>query len=212
MQITICGEERNVIIKKSFKNKNTYFRVKENMNLYVTTNSLVSDKEIENLIYKNITSVEKLFLKQEKKCEGNSGFSYLGKKYDVIYVQGNSIDFGENKVFVGKELDLDKWYKKEAKRIFKEHFDICFKNFSRKIPYPDLRIRKMKSRWGVCNYKDIVVTLNLELIRRDVRWLDYVIYHELSHLIEANHSSNFWKIVEENCPDYKSIRKMMRNS
>jgi len=89
--------------------------------------------------------------------------------------------------------------------------DYCYQNFSRKIPYPKLRIRKMTSRWGVCNYKDIVVTLNLELMKRDLSCLDYVIYHELSHLVEANHSAKFWKVVEENCPDYKKIRRTMKN-
>ena len=68
----------------------------------------------------------------------------------------------------------------------------------------------MTTRWGVCNVKDKSVTLNLELMKRDLKYLDYVIIHELSHLIEANHSDKFWKIVEENCPDYKKIRKEMK--
>ena len=72
-------------------------------------------------------------------------------------------------------------------------------------------IRKMTSRWGVCNTKLKKVTLNLELIKRDTIYLDYVIYHELSHLIEGNHSSKFWSIVEENCPNYKNIRKQMKD-
>ena len=40
--------------------------------------------------------------------------------------------------------------------------------------------------------------------------LDYVIYHELSHLIYANHSREFWTVVAENCPEYKKIRKYMK--
>ena len=66
----------------------------------------------------------------------------------------------------------------------------------------------MTTRWGVCNIKTHVITLNTELITKDIRCLDYVIYHELSHLIEANHSKKFWAIVEENCPDYKKWRKL----
>ena len=69
----------------------------------------------------------------------------------------------------------------------------------------------MTTRWGVCNTKLKIITLNLELIKRDIKYLDYVIVHELSHLIEANHSSRFWSIVEKNYKDYKKIRKEMKD-
>ena len=68
----------------------------------------------------------------------------------------------------------------------------------------------MSSRWGVCNVKSKNITLNSELIKRDIKYLDYVIVHELSHLIYANHSRSFWNLVEENCPNYKEIRKEMK--
>ena len=100
---------------------------------------------------------------------------------------------------------------KNPKKIFQEHFDENYKRFTEKIPYPDLKIRKMTSRWGVCNTKLITVTLNLELIKRDLKYLDYVIVHELSHLIYGDHSSNFWALVEENMPDYKKYREEMKD-
>ena len=59
-----------------------------------------------------------------------------------------------------------------------------------------LTIRKMKTRWGVCNYKTKRVTLNFNLIKKDIKYLDYVIVHELSHLLYPNHSKNFWKYVK----------------
>ena len=92
-----------------------------------------------------------------------------------------------------------------------EHLNTIYDNFSRKIPYPDLKIRKMSTRWGVCNTKLKTVTLNLELIKRDTKYLDYVIVHELSHLIHANHSREFWALVEENMPQYKKYRKEMKD-
>ena len=106
--------------------------------------------------------------------------------------------------------DIYKWYKKEAKKIFKERLDYLHSTFSRKIPSVSLRIRKMSTRWGVCNTKSHVITLNLELIKRDIKYLDYVIIHELSHLIYPNHSHDFWDLVGENCKDYKKIKKEMK--
>lgn len=204
------NEEYPIEIVRKLQNKNTYFRVKKDLTLYITTNFFTKDKDILKMIEENRKALEKMYSKQLEKCENLSGFSYLGKKYDIIYVTGKDITIGENKVFIGKDANLDKWYKKQAEYIFKERFDICYQQFTRKIPYPKLRIRKMTSRWGVCNYKDIVVTLNLELIKREPACLDYVIYHELSHLIEANHSSRFWQVVEENYPSYKNVRRILK--
>lgn len=82
--------------------------------------------------------------------------------------------------------------------------------FKEKIPYPKLKIRKMTSRWGVCNVKDKTVTLNFELIKRDIKYLDYVIVHELSHFIHPNHSKSFWFLVSKYIPNYKELRKEMR--
>ena len=163
------------------------------------------------MILENIDSISSMFLKQQKKIENNTGFYYLGKQYDVVNVLGSSITLGENKVFVGKDADIEKWYQKQAKKIFREHLDYWYSVFTKDIPYPSLTIRKMTSRWGVCNSKLKRVTLNLELIKRDTTCLDYVIVHELSHFKEMNHSNKFWKVVEENYPNYKKIRRIMKD-
>ena len=63
----------------------------------------------------------------------------------------------------------------------------------------------------VCNKKLQKVTLNYNLIYMDTKYLDYVIVHELSHLIHANHSREFWALVEENMPQYKKYRKEMKD-
>lgn len=210
MQIKVNGKNYEVVITKKIGNRNTYLRVKDDLKIYVTTNTFTSNKEIENIIIKNQDSIVKMIEKQEKRCENNEGFFYLGKKYDIIYTSSPGIVLGQEKVFINRDVDLDKWYKKEAEKIFKEHLDNCYSNFTKRIPYPSLTIRKMTTRWGVCNTKDHRVTLNLELMKKPIYCLDYVIMHELSHLIHANHSKDFWSLVEENCPDYKKIKKILK--
>ncbi len=68
----------------------------------------------------------------------------------------------------------------------------------------------MTSRWGVCNTKLKVITLNSDLIyyRRDL--IDYVIVHEMCHFYEGNHSDKFWYQVGLRYPDYKIARKRLR--
>lgn len=211
MKLKVDDEEYEIIITKKRTNKNTYIRVKSDLKIYVTTNTLVTNKYIINLVEKNYDSIVKMIEKEKIRLKNNSNFNYLGKEYDIVYTEYCDISFGQDKVFLNKSLDIDKWYKKNAKIIFKQHLDLMYNKFSKKIPYPDLRIRKMTTRWGVCNTKSKTITLNLELIKRNEKYLDYVIVHELSHLIFPNHSNNFWNLVEENCPNYKQIKKEMKN-
>lgn len=207
---TYDNKNYEVVIDKKKTNRNTYIRVKKDLVIYVTTNIFTRDRDIQRLLDENYQSVVKMIKNQYQKNESNEGFHYLGRKYDIIYVDGLAFSLGDEKVLMNKSFDVDTWYKKQAKRIFKQHLDTVYHEYSRKIPYPGLRIRKMTSRWGVCNTKLKVITLNLELIKRDLKYLDYVIVHELSHLLEGNHSSRFWSLVEENCPNYKEIKKEMR--
>ena len=210
MQIKLNDSIYDIVITRKLGNRNTYLRVKEDLKIYVTTNTFVTNKEIEKTILSNKESIIGMIEKVERKNNKKKDFYYLGKKYDIIYTSNDGIVLGQEKVFVNREADFDKWYKREAGRIFKERLDYCYSKFSRKIPYPTLTIRKMTTRWGVCNTRDVRVTLNLELMKKPVFCLDYVIIHELSHLIHANHSKDFWNVVEENCSEYKQIRKYMK--
>ena len=71
-------------------------------------------------------------------------------------------------------------------------------------------IRDMKSRWGSCNTGTGKITFHLQLISMPPECLDYVIVHELSHLVYPNHSPAFWALVAAYFPSYKEIRKRMK--
>lgn len=211
MVININNEQVEVIIEKKKGNKNTYLRVKEDLCLHVTTSFFMTDRKIKEIINENIDSIIRMYNKQNFKQDLKKDFYYLGKKYDVVRTNSKEVIFGDEKIFLPNNLDIDKWLKKEATKLFKERLDYWYNNFDRKIPYPSLTIRKMTSRWGVCNSKLVRVTLNLELMKKDISCLDYVIVHELSHFIEMNHSDRFWRVVEKNYPNYKEIRRIMKN-
>ncbi len=70
--------------------------------------------------------------------------------------------------------------------------------------------RYMKSRWGSCNYRTGHLSFNLFLVNFPAECLEYVIIHELSHLVHPNHSAEFWNHVEHYCPDWRSLRKVLR--
>ena len=116
-----------------------------------------------------------------------------------------------DKIYTKDEKAFNKYFTKYIKNIYSERLDYWYNIFEENIPYPNLKIRKMTSRWGVCNIKNHNVTLNLELSKYDISALDYVIVHELSHFIHHNHSKDFWLLVGKHYPNYKDIRKMLRN-
>ena len=210
MYLEIDNEKYKINVIKKARNKNTYIRVNDKVEIVVTTKMVTTSNQIEIIILEIISSRSKMIIYSYISIFVPCIFYYLGHKYDIVYVNSDTISFGNDKVFIGKSANVDKYLKNEATKLFKSRLDKVYSEFSRTIPYPTLTIRNMKSRWGVCNTKTHRVTLNLELIRKDIVCLDYVIVHELSHLIHANHSKEFWMLVGENCPDYKKIRKMMK--
>ncbi len=206
----IDGVSYNVLIVKKASTRNTYLRVKDDLTIYVTTSIFEPDFLIKQFIYKNDRTIRRMINERKKEKEFNSSFYYLGKKYNIVRNNSKTIEIDGNDVFIGN-VDIDNWFRKQAKTLYKEKLDYWYSIFSRKIPYPSLVIRKMKTRWGVCNTKDKKVTLNLELMKKDIECLDYVIVHELSHLVYQDHSKKFWSVVEENYPEWKRVRKSMRS-
>ena len=207
MQIELNGILYDVeIIKKN--NRNTYVRVKDGK-IVVTTNYFVSKNDITKLIRDNQDSIIKLINKDNKKKDKNDNFYYFGKIYDVIY-GFNDIEFTDDKIFVKNKKSLDKYINKNIIEIFSDRLDYWYNVFEEKIPIPNLKIRKMTSRWGVCNIRNYNVTLNYHLSKYDICCLDYVIVHELSHFIYPNHSRDFWNLVGKYYPNYKSVRKMLK--
>jgi len=211
----MCFEYNNnkyeIIIEKK-KIKNMYLKVKEDLKIYISCNRFVTSRQIEKLINDNYDAICKMIDRQAKNKIKSSEFYYLGKRYDIVFSDiFNSIDVSDNKIYVKDKNTLEKWLNNQMKLIFKEELDKCINNFQEKIPKVNLKIRNMKTRWGVCNRSNNNVTLNSNLIRYEINIIDYVIYHELSHFIHPNHSTSFWKHVEKYVPNYKILRNRLKN-
>ena len=195
------------IIRKN--NKNTYIRVRDNK-IIVTTNYLVSTKKIEKLINDNTSFINNALDKNIKKLEDKS-FKLFGKKYDIVF-GFPEVELSFPKLYVKDEKTLNKFLSKYIYTIYEEKLNYWYNQFEEKLPIPHLKIRKMTSRWGVCNIKTNTITLNLELSKYPIECLEYVIIHELSHFIHPNHSKDFWNLVSKYCPNYKEIRKYLKKT
>ena len=151
--------------------------------------------------------IERKTLSNQKK----DMFFYLGNSYDIIEVSiMDDIEIDNDKIYTKNKTMLEKWYKKQIEKIFKQRFDYICSIFDEDIEIPKLKIRTMKTRWGVYNKGNHSVTLNSHLIEYSLDKLDYVIIHELSHIIHFDHSSSFWNLVSKYCPNYKKVRKELK--
>lgn len=208
MHMEIDGIKYEVVIQKK-NNKNIYMRVKKDLKIYVSTNKRTSNKYIEDVLKRNYDSIKKMIDNVNNKTEENTMF--LGREVDIVVVSNQKEpEIYNNKLYIKDRSKLDIYYKEMAYQIFKERLDIIYNIFTEDIPYPELKLRKMTSRWGVCNRKNSSITINVELVKKDLIYVDYVIVHELCHFIHFNHSKSFWISVEKYCKNYKIIRKQMR--
>ncbi len=196
------------IIRKN--NKNIYFRFNDEGTLIVSCNKLVSKRTIEELIKKNEKAMLKMYNSYLNKKETDSKYHYLGEIYTIVYDSNITKTYiKDNMIFTKDNKSLAKWEHNECLNIFKSRINAMLENFYN-IPEFSLRIRKMKTRWGVNNVTKRIITLNSELLKKDVTLIDYVIVHELCHFYEANHSHRFWAEVAKRYPYYKLARKRLR--
>lgn len=210
MEYKINDTTYEVVIEKK-NNKNTYIRLKEPNTIFVTTHFLTSKKAVLDLLYRNEKALNNMHQKLISAKQKKDNFYYLGEIYDIILVPTiKKIEVIENNIYTPNKEVLTKWLKKECLKIFEERLDIIYPKFTENILKPPLKVRLMKTRWGVCNRKNLSITLNEELIHYSYEYIDYVIIHELSHLVHFDHSKQFWYVVSKYCPNYKEIRKKLK--
>lgn len=211
MEIELNGKSYQVNITYK-NNKNMYLRIKDDLTIQITAPKNIPISRITKFVETNINYINKtLHQKEEKKLKKQNKFEYLGTLYDICYTNKKDIELGSTRAFIGKNANIDNWYRKKAKEVFPQIYNHCYDNFEKTRFKPELKIRKMKGKWGVCNITSRTITINLELIKYKPKYLEYVIYHELCHLKHPNHSSNFWNEVEKYVPNYKQIKKEMKN-
>lgn len=78
------------------------------------------------------------------------------------------------------------------------------------ISFPQIKFRKMKSRWGSCHTKNGILTFNLNLIYAQIECIEYVVYHEFTHFLVPNHSAKFYQELAKVCPDWKEKRQKLK--
>ena len=102
--------------------------------------------------------------------------------------------------------------REEALALFTELSDAVFPLFAQALDgrRPALKVRQMKTRWGVCAPTKRQITLNLRLAEKPRAAAEYVVLHEYAHFIHPNHSPAFWAVVARYMPDYRARRALLK--
>ncbi len=185
--------------------KNMYLRVlPPNGEVKVSAPLYISDGEIVEFIRLRkdwILEKQKLILENKIKAPlkyvNGETHPLWGKEYTLQLIKNNV-----RNVLVDEEKSII--YLPVPKRSTIEKRKNILDEFYREAP-TSVTVRKMKN-WGNCK-KDGRITLNLNLAKKDEEFLEYVMIHELCHLIEFNHGKNFKKLMDEFCPNWRKIKK-----
>ena len=123
--------------------------------------------------------------------------------------------------FIGRALEK---YKNIPATVQKQYFtedevkeqihDLCNKAFpyyeKRGIKYPEIKFRKMVSRWGSCHTKKGILTFSTNLMYAPAECIEYVVWHEFTHFLQPNHSSKFYDELAKVYPNWKECRKKLK--
>lgn len=215
------------------KRKTLVVHVLDDGNVEVRAPRGLSQKQIVRFVEEKAAWIEKTRAKQANKhrwqtlIAPGASMWFLGqpRKLEVRSAQSVAKEIGDAAILCDEESiviaardpwslpalarQLNDWYRDQAHAIFHERLLLVCQRFPGILAAPELRLRKMKRRWGSCS-RSGRVTLNSELVKLPLTIIDYVIAHELCHLTEFNHGPKFYKLLAHVMPDWKQRELMLK--
>ena len=181
----------------------------------------ISNLQIQEFIFSHSTFI----LKQAKKYQLLQNkleiheldtITLLGKKYQIIFSNSRSI-IKNQIVFIHNEKkdnirkELKRLFKPFQEEIFVEKTKSYFQRMYNSKNEPTIKIKDVKSKWGSYNRLSHEIIYSSELIFKPIETYDYIVVHELAHISEFNHSKQFYEVVKMYCPNYKELRKILKD-
>jgi hypothetical protein len=215
--IAVTVEKKNI--------KNMYIRIlPPNGEVKVSAPIFVSDEDIirfvkskKDWILKKQKYIRENDIKAPFKYDNGEKHPLWGKEYELQLISNAHVKNAflmNDKIYLPipkrstiekRKNILDELYRQELKKAIPDVLERCSKTVGRKPA--DITVRKMKN-WGNCKQNG-KITLNLNLAKKDIECLEYVMIHELCHLIEFNHGKEFKRLMDNFCPNWKKIKKRL---
>ena len=142
-------------------------------------------------------------IKAKNSAKNENQVEFLGSNYELIIdkkASGVSIELFSIKA--ASKADFRRFCDQKAKELLNASIARFAPLIARPINH--ISFKHMRTRWGSCNKAKGYINLNLDLITKKKEFIEYVVLHELAHLVHANHSKDFYALISKHMPDYKA--------
>lgn len=208
--------------------KNIHLKVFRDLRVVLSVPTVVTDEWVVSFLISKSDWIEKQLQKYKQSggynnlvdIKSGSSTQLLGKDRRIIKKDSNKnyvVEEEKNIVVYASTADdlhqkvLEKWWREKAYRIYQSEIDELYLRIFKKygIEKPALYIRKMKTLWGSCTPSKSKITINEYLLKANPRCIQYVILHELTHLLYPYHNNDFYTFLTIQMPDWKERKKQL---
>ncbi len=206
LHLKICPP--NALVKVSAPLRLTQNSIKS----FITSRlSWIREKQIKILSQKRLP---------EKKYLNGEVHSFFGKDYELEILETNSKPFiilttDKIKLHIRKNFTpsqrqkiISEWHRISLKKIIPNYIKKWEEKMNLRVN--EFGIKKMKTRWGTCNIKAKRIWINLELAKKHETCLEYIVVHEMVHLLEKNHNKKFFAHMDNFMPDWRHWKKELK--
>jgi predicted metal-dependent hydrolase len=142
---------------------------------------------------------------------------YLGKRYLLKVIEHNAppkvlIKHKTLEMYVRPDTDtqkrhniLEEWYRQKLKEMLPDLISKWEKKI--KVEVAEYGVKKMKTKWGTCNREARRIWVNLELAKKPIHCLEYILVHEMTHLLERHHNVCFTEYMDKFLPQWRSFKQ-----
>ena len=223
MQRVITVDDLIVTIKYRRKMKNIYLKVEKNADVVVSAPPRTPNYIIKKLVQENIDEIK--LRRTNILKNGHTVKNYVtGEKHyvfgkeltlEVRLGDKNKVTLSNDKLILSvkdKHQDREQIVTRELRKVF---YNKCLEFLGKyeklmNVHAEQLRIKKMKTRWGTCNIEAKRIWINYELVKYPVECLEHTIVHELTHLLETNHTPRFYTLLGKYYPNYRENDKLIK--
>lgn len=229
VQQIMIGKLPVAIIKKAIKNLHISVLPPDGK-VRVSAPQKLNDDVIRMAVIQRLAWIKKqqaMFQQQVRQSEremvGGESHYLWGKRYllDVIPGHGKHqlIPYGKNKLRLyvspkttqeNRQKVILNYYREELKQQLAPLLDKWQKKLNVKTSF--IGIKKMKTKWGSCNPQNKRIWINLELAKKPSECLEYIVVHELIHLLERHHNDHFIKLMDQYISNWRDIRELLKKT
>jgi hypothetical protein len=164
--------------------------------------------------------IRELKIQAPKRYLSGEKHYFFGQKYQLEVIADNKnfllkkenileIHSRKNSTIMQRKKILEEWYRQEINKI--APLFILKMEEKMQVKVLQMRIKKMKTRWGTCNIKAKRIWLSLELAKKPIECLQFIIIHEMTHLLERKHSKKFFNLMDQFMPNWRDWDQILKN-